>query len=425
MQKKLKILLVPNFSTRYDLKILRYLAAELSNLGCDCEVSLHPLTSNKIYYTIDSIAYKLKKTEKEVYREIRADVLLEINRFRSKYLNKKITHINWIQDLPKREFRYLERIQNNSIHYLYGSPAFFGLDKKKLNFKNQKILFAGYSPKNSNLVRSEKYDINLLGYMSTIFEVCGSKDDYFFGTHQNLSQKSILSLVCKQILRKPFILINILKGLSLNLPSKYFVSNEFKSLLQIIREKYDPLTGNLNMNMFGKKENYFIEELKNYLLLEYPRYKDRLVLFNLIKTLDPKYKKIVAGPNWKNYFPEYEFVKDPKDELEIFSKSKITIHNNTHGLGLHPRIFECIACGSFPFMHATVHNCEEGALDKVLEPDRHFGLFSKENLVESIESWVNDHDKRRRGVLEAQKIMESCHTWKKRAEQVLIDLKNQ
>jgi hypothetical protein len=401
---------------------LRYLAAGLSEFGFDCSVSLHPLTSNKTYYSNDSIAHRYRKSEKDVYREIDTDVIIEINRFRSDYINKNTIHINWIQDLPLREFKHLNHVEKNSINYLYGSPAFFGLNEIEFTAKPQKILLAGYRPVNSIIKKEQRYDINLLGYMSTIFEVCGPNDDYFASTHRKLIKKTFSRAICEQFIRKPSSIYEYIKSSPLGMPSKFFATNEFMCLLKRIKSAYEPLSGSLNMNLFPKSKKYFISELCNYLLLEYPRYKDRLILFELIKKLDSRYQKIIAGPNWKNYFPEFSYVKDPKDEIEIFSQSKLTVHNNTHGLGLHPRIFECLAHGSFPLMHDTPHRSEEGALNLALEPDRHFGLYSRENFHQVAESWITNTEKRRKGIIEAQKIVEKSHSWRKRAQQIISDL---
>lgn len=419
----MRFLLAPNFASRLDLKILKNLSNSLEKSGNSCEVSLFPLVPNPNFPADGKSCFeRFKKNKKEIYKSLNCDVLIEINRFRSRYLNKKIIHINWIQDLPPCETKKILTNYPKSLQYTYGSPVFFGLERSAIS--RVKPLLSGYSTKELDTQQKYKYDLNLLGYMSPIWEIARENDGYNWKSYSSSEQASLSALVLKEILRKPRTLIEIFcKPQSLDL-SKYFPSVEFKNLLQRIRSIYEPLSGFLDYHAKAEKLKYLHELLWNYLFVEYPRYKDRLILFNKIKILPASIKKIVAGFNWKNYYPEYDFVSDYSDETDVFINSKVTVHNNTHGLGLHPRIYECVSCGSFPLMHGTPHKKEDGSLETALEPGRHFGLYTKDNFTEIAQYWIENNEMRKKGVREAQAIFSEHHTWNMRAGQILEDIKN-
>jgi len=419
----MKILLIPNFSSQVDLKILKNLAKALSDRGHSCEVSLFPLCQNKNFPADgNSISQRFKKTEREIYKNLNIDVLLEINRFRSNYLNKKIIHINWVQDLPFSEKSKLSKTYPKSIIYTYGSPEFFGFTKT--NFVGVHSLLSAYAENENNESDLRKYDLNLLGYMSPLWEIAREDDGYYPKSFSSNERDPLLLLAFKEIIQKPRTLFSLLcQDLPLNY-SRFFATYEFEKLLKKIKEIYEPLSGFLDYQTKPENLGGFQKKLWNYLFVEYPRYKDRLILFNKIKELPSNISKIVAGPNWKKYYPEFHYVGEYKDEVQIFEKSKITVHNNTHGLGLHPRIFECVACGSFPIMHGTPHRKEYGSLEEALEPGRHFALYTKDNFQEVVQYWIKNDEKRKKGVQEAQAIFSENHSWDKRASQILEDIKN-
>jgi glycosyltransferase involved in cell wall biosynthesis len=152
---------------------------------------------------------------------------------------------------------------------------------------------------------------------------------------------------------------------------------------------------------------------------------DRLILFQKMHELHKKKKKvIVAGKNWSDAFEWASFVQPHVDHpSDIYEKSFITVHNNTHGLGIHSRVLEAMAVGSFVMMHPSPHSRLPGGMDSTFEPDVNYGLYSADNFVEKVEEWLADDERRKKAITENKKILLSKHLWQHRAEQILNDLK--
>lgn len=167
------------------------------------------------------------------------------------------------------------------------------------------------------------------------------------------------------------------------------------------------------------------ERVLSYFTREYPRFLDRQRLIDL--TLKVSDSLELYGPGWQTH-PAYApyakgFITDQTGLLEVYSRSRINLANNTHGLGLHSRTLECMAIGGFIFTHSSPNDEKPGGLLTSFTPDQHFGIFSPENFRERAKYWL-DHEKERKeaGKL-AQGIVKKSHCWHHRAQQIVNDLK--
>ena len=234
-------------------------------------------------------------------------------------------------------------------------------------------------------------------------------------------------ILLREIIRKPRFLKNLIFGFNCKdvffdhfFFDKIFIENELK-----IKNQYIPLSGHLFEPELNHCKNSLDTALYDYQYTELPRKLDRKLLYNLIETLYKKNKKVlIAGINWPEGYPYAPFVSGHVVQPnKIYKSSKITIHNNTHGLGIHSRVLDSMAVGGFVIMHPSPHSRLPGGMDSAFEPDLNYGLYTSDNFVEKVEDWLADEDRRKKAIIENKKILLSKHLWEHRAEQILRDLK--
>lgn len=413
----MKITLVPNTSNFYDRRQLQNLAATFREKGFEAVTLDTPITSHP-----NASGIELKDSEnrtQEKYENIKTDVLLEVNRLRNKKLNKKTRHICWFQDLKPSEAKpFLEYAENKNpqdLIYLLGEKEHYGLSNSKAQIGS---LLTGLTRKecenNSTRGTSRRIDVNLLGYFPQINKITKTKE-------LSSQNKEIL----KEILRRPRLLLEILFGRKWHINLKSFEKTDFFQKTHAHIEKhYKPLTGTM-ISWQSIQPNNFVDTLiYDLLYVEQPRWIDRIALFNILKKLSEDGRKIlIAGKNWQTAFPGHDFIRNHiKNPVEIFSDSKITLHNNTHGIGIHSRVLEAMASGSFVIMHSSPHSLLPGGMDSSFEPDLHYGRYTEDNLAAKVEYWLAHDSERQNAIQECRKILLSQHLWQHRASQILEDL---
>jgi hypothetical protein len=416
----MKVYLAPNISSVYDFSQLNALAAGFDEIGITSHVFKKPLQKHPHDLSKDINEFP---GERQIYKEMNVDVLLEVNRFRSRHLRNDTRHISWFQDVRPSEYkkiaRYAKEKRQNDIIYLLGSAQHFGLDP--IN-KNINCLLSGVSAK---LIRwgeaksepeRNRYDINLLGYFS------GIKERLVSGT-----TRARLPFLLSELVKRPKSLLKLLLQLTSDYNiNRFYYDPYYIDLEKFIEDSYAPLNGYLFSPNINKVGNVIDEKIYDFLYTELPRKMDREILHKLLQEQYYLGKKVIAaGQNWKSGFPGSPFVKDHViDPNSVFSASAITVHNNTHGLGIHSRTLDCMASGGFVFMHPSPHSRLPGGMDSTFEPEVNYGLYSADNFVEKAEKWLEDEDRRKKAIAECKKILLSKHLWKHRAEQILGDLKS-
>jgi glycosyltransferase involved in cell wall biosynthesis len=108
----------------------------------------------------------------------------------------------------------------------------------------------------------------------------------------------------------------------------------------------------------------------------------------------------------------------------VFSRSRLNLANNTHGLGLHSRTLECMAVGGFIFTHASAADDKPGGMHTTFTPDVHYGVYTPDTIAETARRWLRDEARREKAAAEARAIVRQSHTWRRRAEQILADLRS-
>ncbi|NBW58729.1 glycosyltransferase family 1 protein [bacterium] len=415
----MKVFLAPNTANIYDLTQLKELANGLRLRGHEAYVFECPIKQHHSDYRLTEFQ-RAGYSEKKVYQEINSEILIEVNRFRSRHLKKSTRHVSWFQDVRPSDYvklaKYSSQMRPGDLIYLLGDKKHFGFSSA---FERIECLLSGTSLQKINskpiMTKDFKYDVNLLGYFSTLKE----RPPLPF-------IRSRANILLKEIMRRPKSLAEILfaRNAHINLDhlfyDKLFVKHE-----ELIKAKYEPLTGYLFEPELKEIKNNIDQAIYDYLYIEIPRKLDRSLLFARIQALHFRDKQvIIAGLNWPEGFPSAPFVRGHIDRPEeIYQSSKITIHNNTHGLGIHSRVLDCMAVGGFVMMHPSPHSRLPGGMDSTFEPDVNYGLYSADNFVEKVEEWLADEDRRNKAITENKKILLSKHLWEHRAEQILRDLR--
>lgn len=416
----MKIILVPNTANPYDVAQLRSLATALKLKSCDtfvfdCPVKQHHNVFLPTHF--ETAGY----SERDIYKKVGCDVLIEVNRFRSNYLPRKTRHISWFQDVRPSDYKKIEAYTSG----MHPDDRFYLLgDKKHFGFCNEiqrvQCLLTGVLSTDISLDHklneNYDYDINLLGYLSLY------KERPPLGIAKNR-----LNILLREIIRKPRFLKNLILGFSSKdvffdrfFFDKKFIENELR-----IKNQYIPLSGHLFEPELNNSKNSLDTALYDYQYIELPRKLDRKLLYNMLETLYKKNKKVlIAGINWLEEYPYAPFVSGHVVQPnKVYKSSKITIHNNTHGLGIHSRVLDCMAVGGFVMMHPSPHSRLPGGMDSTFEPDVNYGLYTSDKFGEKVEDWLADEHRRKNAIIENKKILLSKHLWEHRAEQILRDLK--
>ena len=421
----MKYLLIPNTSNPYDLNLLKSLAVGFQLMGHSASTLSIPLSPHHSDYTRRNLRaargflHAPGISFKDIFQNISADCVIEVNRFRSKHLNHNIRHISWFQDIRPTDFlrvlEYAKNIRSGDLIYLLGDKQHFGMQG---NSENIKCLLSGISK--DAIIPGHgfehcKYDVNLLGYFSDLMD------------RQDIDLPfSRLEFLISEFLRSPRSVLKLLfsEECDFNL-HKLQYDKTYINIEKGIISRYKPLHGEMLPPAFEQMNGNVNKQIINRLYTEIPRKMDRTILFEKLYELYKKgIKVLIAGKNWPDIFQGYSFVHPHvAHPAQIYQKSFMTIHNNTHGLGIHSRVLEAMAAGSFVMMHPSPHSRLPGGMDSTFEPDVNYGLYSGDNLVEKVKEWLADEDRRKKGIAENQKILLAKHLWEHRAEQILRDLK--
>ena len=174
--------------------------------------------------------------------------------------------------------------------------------------------------------------------------------------------------------------------------------------------------------------NYIDAEIFNQLIpfftTEYSRFLDRIELARLLSKHSTNFG--LFGKDWTSYSEFESFSSDhissEKELFSIYKKTKINLYNNTHGLGMHSKVFEVMLNGALLAIPKSKKNFLKGGISEEFNENEHFVTFTSEEFEDLIENWMYDTKKRIIVGNNARKLVLSNHTWKKRIEKILKDI---
>ena len=420
MIKKKKFLLIPNKSSHYDLNQLNEIKKQLLNFGHSARVLKDRVSDFEL----------INITSQEYF-----DCIFRVNFGRPEKLNKNIRFISWFQDFYHNSNEELYNFQKDDIVYFYASPKSFGVKKKLECFSSQ--FYPGIS---NDFVTEDLPSINskknIKAYQHIDFSICGyipsaymtNLNTFYFRNYpleENHSQDEIFRGFFRNFADKR----EKIKPIE---DYKKFVID-----LQTITElNYQPLSGKLNVekisNLIKKKisENFefvnvqLFNEWISFFSTEYPRFLDRIKLARLIST--NSFNIALIGEGWSS-FNEFENLSLKKiDDLtklyEFYRKSKVNLYNNTHGLGMHSKVFEIMINGGFVALPISSRNNMLGGIEECFIDGEHFSSFNPHKFDEFIDNWLNNSEKRLLIGSNARKEVLDKHTWRSRIYKLLNDL---
>ncbi len=420
-KKELKFLLIPNLISNYDLNQLDKIQKTLQKFDISSHIFNLDYSENKLRKFLDNGSF---------------NIIFAVNKSRPSWLNKKIRFISWFQDFYFDSDNQLESFLKSDIVYFYTSLESFGVSKK-INCYTSKF-YPGIDDRNITSI-SEDFgnNINIIdNYQSLEFSICGYMPAILLAPFYELHFRNYDFLeknIYDDLINSWFSKLNHKKEKKYSLD----IYKNFLVDLQIIVEtNYIPLSGDLDVKKIALKikkriiqkfnyiESRLFDQLLRFFSTEYSRFLDRIELARLLSKHSFNFG--LFGKDW-SYYKEFEafaenFISNEKQLFEIYKKSKINLYNNTHGLGMHAKVFEIMANGSFLALPESKKNLLEGGINEVFNENEHFVTFKTENFCDLIENWLFKTKERIQVGNNARKLVLSDHTWEKRVEKILKDL---
>jgi hypothetical protein len=465
-----RILITPNVAAPYDQWMVKEMAAAFNALGHFAAAMPSPQSAVEILALIESFSI---------------DVVIQINRTRDPDVPfpPHVRHVSWYQDVfPETLDGFVGNFNGSDILYALGDPAVLGLNIQPDCLVGS--LFTGVDQSVMNFrpkQTGQELDFSLCGGLPHPVDLPQSlMADLLCHFDQKVRRsprlgRSKLTWIVRKLIFGPLIPVNyvpypallamrnIVEGFYRPLRGELDIhqlaeamwkqGSLFVDLFEEIPQQkqipaHDALTHPLRahvQNMAGRRDakaklvklfaggnSFFqpsiraaIERAISYFSQSYPRIMDREVLVRAAASVSDSLALYGPGLAAHNFArPYYKGVINDKHELlQIYSRSKINLSNNTHGLGLHSRVLECMAIGGFIFMHESPHDNKAGGMLTAFEPDIHFGAYTPDNFPEQARRWLGNEGERRKVGENARKIIQQSHRWQHRAQQILDDLK--
>ena len=382
------------------------------------------------------------------------DTVIQINQTRDLdiALPAHVRHISWMHDqFPTLQHNFSSRFFDSDILYILGSIE---LNVDSLPNCLVNTLFTGvntHTLKRTAEWQRQNIDISM----------CAGLPPYV-PLSKNIKSE-ILHLLNRVCTHMPLVgSADLLRGvLRLLLGREHRAHNhsytETMEIINIIESSYRPLRGELStqklkdallsrstgikrmQKLANKRTLLFTQQREkrtketlasiqntiSYYSQSYPRVMDRKLLIHLASQVTDSLAL------YGNYLGAYPFaqryykgaIHDQDTLLNVYRDSKINLHNQGYGLGLHSRVLECMAVGGFIFTHSSPHDHEAGGMLTHFEPEVHFGLYTPETFIDEARRWLHDDKNRIQAGINAKKIVRSSHCWHHRAKQILEDLK--
>lgn len=468
-QKTLRILITPNVPCPYDQRMVKELAGGFNRIGHYAAALSAPQSAAEIAKMCESFSI---------------DVVLQINRTRDPEvpLPPHIRHIAWYQDVfPETLEGFTEGFHDSDILYALGDPGVLGLnaqlpcyvgslvtgvDQTTLDFKCQDIAqnldfsLCGGLPPSVNLRRSIVKDIlwvfDLMIRKVPLLErskVIWLMRKILFGRRLPVNHVPYSAMLAMADIAESFyrplrgeLDIHALAGSmrqQITLLDDLFGATPAKSShgqpgkLSMLCKPYtkqfqgrDDLAAKLVRYLAGESSflraspTSAITRAISYFSQSYPRIMDREALVKAASEVSNSLELYGPGLDTHEFArPFFKGVIDAQSKLlEVYCRTKINLSNNTHGLGLHSRTFECMAVGGFIFMHESPHDNKAGGMLTSFEPGVHYGSYTPENFAEEAARWLKDDNGRRQAGLRAKSVIRERHCWHHRAQQIIDDL---
>lgn len=453
LKKNYKFLIISYNATNYDARMIKGLKEGFESLGFIAAHIAHPINIETILELCNSIGF---------------NVVIEINGMKPAIeIPRHIRYISWIQDVFVNTSAKIKdmSLRDGDILYTLGdprlicleinsnimtSPLFTGVSPWILNYKNynnERLIdfsLCGYIPK--KLIIETNIKKIIVWHLDRLMALIPFIGNISILQNAYLNPAAIIKMSdCVSSLYKPlsgsldiYQLEKEIRNITKNYGDIRRVKNKKNKKLNLFTNILNDYREVLNFNDVSSLSKYkkaFLNEnvvsayerAINYFSQSYPRLLDRVDLLELALRVSSSLE--IYGPdNWLS-FPEFTRyykgnILDANGILDVYLKSKINLSNNTHGLGLHSRVFECMSVGGFIFNHESPNDNISGGMLTEFEPGIHFGQYSKLNFIEEANKWLKNDITRIQVGQNARKLIGEKHLWRHRAKKIINDLSN-
>ena len=426
--KSLNFLLIPNVLNFYDLNQLEEIKQNLEKYGHQATIFKRKIDNDVITLTNSEIVSFIK--------ENKCDCVFRVNGGRPLEIDKDTRFISWFQDFYYNSDKELEKFNKNDIVYFYTSPKSFGVKTKipcysstfypgVAKIKDDESIFS--ISKKENINKYQNIDFSLLGAI-----LVQNITDFNNSHYRNYDINEDHLVAYSDFLDFKF---------KLDKKEKIPTVNQYKEFIcelqNIVELNYEPLSGELDVKKLAEKvknlmisrfeftNNELFNGWKRYFSTEYPRVLDRIAMARLISTFSNNF--VVVSDGWERVeeFIDYHMKKinKTKDLYRLLKKSKINLFSNTHGLGMHSKVFETMINGGFVAIPFSKKNSDQAGIKEGFIEGEDFGEFDPNKFDEFINNWLFNTKKRILIGENARQKTLSNHTWEVRVKQLLDDLK--
>lgn len=421
----LKIVIVPNHPYPYDQRMVRGLADGLRELGNNPFALTKPVSPDEL---------------KTICEESSANVVIQVNKNRDPNvaLPDSVRHISWYQDVFLETLDTLESgFRPGDILYTLGDPGVLGLNFEVPCFCG--TLSTGVDERAIKYLGGNKeknIDFALCGYIPPPLDLYSTSQ-----VQHGITLNGFLRRLASKIL-SPSIKYLLKEMREKNRLTRSIIKKANFTMEKIVRDNYRPLCGGLNIHhlkdlildsdIFESEEKTHDKALAaelsaslSFFTNTYPRLLDREKL--ITTALECSDSLELYGPGWdahKNFRKYWMGNISSENELfEVYRKTRINLTNNTHGIGIHSRVLECMAVGGFIMSHRSTNDCKEGGILTSFQPGEHFAYYSHNSFEEDTAYWLRERNLRNLIGARAAALVRERHLWRNRAQQIIDDLK--
>jgi len=388
-----------------------------------------------------------------ICRQLRIDVLFQLNRGRPYDLPKTIRHVAWFQDQPSIPLDVADRVQSSDLVYRVVPRKDYDPDVKGRCFEGYLLLAMDETMIDAYVPPTQKsVDFSFCGTMLPPLNYPASPA----ALPRAGWKRAILSLYLRY-LASPFAKTKV--GIALGkiareasggrLPSpetlvsarlsRLLTAPILRAIVNVAELNNDPLTGDWNPDFLVQKMREIVSpqlpalspDLTTALdtvyaayALEVPRLIERFILVeNMLHITD---SVELYGVNWNLHpmlAPYHKgIVTGPQALFGVYGRSRVNGTTTLRSI-LHRRTLECMGIGEFIFLNASVSDNDPGGMRTYFEPGVHYGEYRPNNVQEEALRWIRDDDRRRKVGQCAGAAVREKHLWRHRAEQIVADLR--
>lgn len=178
--------------------------------------------------------------------------------------------------------------------------------------------------------------------------------------------------------------------------------------------------------------NHTLLEKIDYFSQVYPRIIDRQFLIKAASAVTESFLIWSNSDELTVSKPYYAGnLTSERDLRDAYATCKIQLHANNHGLALHSRVLEALACKSLVFIHSSgERDSKPGGIDDLAQVRDGIRVYTHENIHEKLseelfnfssDTYLKEQEKK---LQKTQQFVLENHTWDRRGEQIVKDLHN-